>query len=161
MKRSAERDDRHGREDTRARLVELQNELHDRRARVAELTRQVNLLPQLPKENVALRIPHSKLRVQIAAICGILSGYGVSLEVSDAHDGRGFGLATTALVFVVVNWLVPWPIRFGRRDGEIESPKRHFEVLALEDERHACEKLEREIAETRRMLGSNGTEESS
>jgi hypothetical protein len=160
MSQQAHADASYDRETTRARLVELQNELHDRRARVAELTRQVNLLPQQPKEKAALRIPHSKLRVQIAAICGILSGYGVSQEVGDAHDGRGFGLATTALVFVVVNWFVPWPIRFGKREGEIGSPKKHFEVLALEDERRACEKLEREIAETRRVLGSSGTEES-
>jgi hypothetical protein len=146
------RDDR---ETTRARLVELQNDLQDRRARIADLTRRVNLLPPLPKEKPEPRIPHSKIRVQIAAICGLLSGYGISQLAIDARNGRAFAMATTAFVFVIVNWFVPWPLRFGQKSSDVGEPKLRIEEIALENERRACENLEREISETQRMLGSS------
>jgi hypothetical protein len=148
----AHRDDR---QVARTHLVELQNELHDRRARVADLTRRVNLLPPLPKRKPQPRIPHSKLRVQIAAICGLLAGYGVSQAAGDVRNGRAFGMATTVFIFVIVNWFIPWPIRFGKKSEPIPQPRMRIEEIALESERRACEKLEREISETERMLGSS------
>lgn len=143
------------REAARARLVELQNELHDRRARVADLTRRVNLLPPLPKEKPQPRIPHSKLRVQIAAICGLLAGYGISQWVGDLRNGRAFGMAATVFIFVIVNWFVPWPLRFGKKSEQIQQPRMRIEEIALESERRSCEKLEREISDTQRILGSS------
>ncbi|MEO7113613.1 MAG: hypothetical protein ABI183_24455 [Polyangiaceae bacterium] len=147
---AGQRDDR---ETARARLVELQNELDDRRARVAELTRRVNLLPPLTKVKPLSRIPHSKIRVQIAAICGLLAGYGVSEIVGDARNGRAFGMATTVIVLVVVNWLVPWPLRFGKENARVQAPRERLEEVALESERRACERVEREISEVQHSLG--------
>lgn len=148
------------REVARVRLVELQNELHDRRTRVAELTRRVNVLPPISIPKKSPRIPHSKIRVQIAAISGLLAGYGISELVGDAHGGRAFGMATTVLLFVIVNWLVPWPIRFGKKNDDEAVPKKRTEEIALESERRACEKVEREIADLHRDLGRDVIEQS-
>jgi hypothetical protein len=150
MMPGAQRDDR---EAARARLVELQNELHDRRTRVADLTRSVNVRPPTPKERKEPRIPHSKIRVQIAAICGLLAGYGIS-QIGGERNGRAFGMATTIFIFVVVNWFVPWPLRFEKKFPDAPLLKKHTEEVALEDERRACERLEREIHDVQGVLGS-------
>ena len=161
MSDSAYRNDRDA---ARARLIELQNELHDRRAHLAELTRRVNLLAPPKKIEEPPRIPHSKLRVQFAAICALLTGYGMQHWIGETNNGRLSGMATTATVFIVVNWFVPWPLRRVRKiDGAIAvDPTRRSraEEQALEDERRVCEKLEREIADAQHILGSRIDERS-
>jgi hypothetical protein len=149
------------REAARTHLVELENELHDRRARLAELTRQVNLLAPRKRQEEPPRIPHSKLRVQMSAICGLLAGYGVQQMVSDANHGRLFGMATTAALFTLVNWFIPWPIRKAPGSIEVDPTRRsRAQEQALEDERRACEKLEREITGAQRTLGTSEERES-
>ena len=150
------------REVARTRLVELQNELHDRRAHLAELTRRVNLLGAPKKEIAEPRIPHSKLRVQVSAICALFTGYGMRQWMGETNIGRFIGIASTAAVFIIVNWFVPWPLVRKKIQATESDPMRRSvaEMHALEDERHACEKLEREIANVNRMLGSRAEDES-
>jgi hypothetical protein len=152
---------RNDREAARARLVELQNELHDRRAHLAELTRRVNLLGAPKKQIVEPRIPHTKLRVQVSAICALFTGYGMQQRMGQTNVGRLIGIATTAAVFILVNWFVPWPLFRKKVEAAENDPQRTSiaDVNALEDERRACERLEREIASLQRILGSRSEDD--
>jgi hypothetical protein len=147
---------RSDRETARGHLIELQNELHDRRARLAELTRRVNLLGA-PKKKIVEppRIPHTKLRVQVSAICALFTGYGMQQWMGETNIGRLIGIATTAAVFIIANWFVPWPLRLAKNVEPLENKSRaEADQLALEEERRACEKLESEITDVQRVLGN-------
>ena len=115
-----------------------------RRARVWSSSRQ-------RRSSKSRRIPHSKLRVQFAAICALLTGYAMQRWIGETNNGRMIGMAMTATVFIVVNWFVPWP----RESRGTCSRRSRADEQALEGERRACEKLEREIADTHRVLGSH------
>ena len=70
-------------------------------------------------------------------------------------------MAATVLLFVIVNWFVPWP--FSARPADVpanELDARHrSDRQTLDAERRACEIIDREISATRRVLGSGAAEE--
>jgi hypothetical protein len=139
-----------------ARVEELRNELNSHRAVIEELSHRV-YPPEPPNKKYRLIDRRSSDdRDKPSATWAALAGLGVGGFVGGVSRsvvaGCGFAYATFLAVSVLVNFVI-WPILHGNEIEPVErSPQWYADQIAIDNERAACEALERQIAEVQLVL---------